>query len=67
MRVHLTKRYRSAGPSPSSRGLLSFERRVTEDERKKLARNGIEVGLFLGGTVYSARIQQTDRRACPRL
>ena len=50
----------------SNRVILSFERRVTEDERKKLARNGIEVGLFLGGTVYSARIQQTNSDALVR-
>ena len=43
----------------SDRVLLGFERRLTEAESKQLAGRGIAVGEFVGGTVYTAKVQQT--------
>ena len=47
-------------PIASERVIVNFERRVTEAERQALSRNGIEVGEFLGGTAYTAKIRHNN-------
>ena len=47
-------------PIASERVIVNFERRVTEAERQALSRNGIEVGEFLGGTAYTAKIHHNN-------
>ncbi|MBR1032810.1 S8 family serine peptidase [Bradyrhizobium liaoningense] len=46
-------------PIESDRVLLGFERRLSDAESRQLAAKGIVIGEFVGGTVYTARVQQT--------
>ncbi|WP_271595902.1 S8 family serine peptidase [Bradyrhizobium sp. CCBAU 25360] len=46
-------------PIESDRVLLGFERRLSDAESRQLAAKGIVVEEFVGGTVYTARVQQT--------
>ncbi|MEA3070696.1 MAG: hypothetical protein QOD29_2142, partial [Alphaproteobacteria bacterium] len=53
----------AARPIGSEHAILNFERRVTASEREALQRNGIEIGEYLGGTAYTARIRQSETDA----
>ena len=48
----------TSGPLGGDRAIVNFERRVTATERDALLRKGIEVGEYLGGNAYIARLNQ---------
>lgn len=46
-----------SAPVESERVIVSLERRITPQEREQLAARGIEIGEYLSGTNYTARVR----------